>query len=82
MWIQDRFQEPGFVAEVVLHGRAVALPGCLHDVAHRHRVDTSLGEQALGDGNECFPCGLGRPGHQPRATAEVDLSPRRARLGV
>ena len=66
MRIHDRLKEPGLVAEVVLHRRAVALAGGLHHVAHRHRVDTSLGEKALGDCNKRLACRLGRPGHQPR----------------
>ena len=66
MGIHDRLKEPGFVAEVVLHGRAVALAGGLHHVAHRYCVDASFGEEALGDGNERLACRLGRPGHQPR----------------
>ena len=66
MRVQDRLKEPCLVAEVVLHGRAVALARSLHNVAHRHCVNTPLGEKALGDGNQRLACGLGRSGHQPR----------------
>ena len=57
--VEDRRDQPGAIAEVVLGGRVVALSGGQVDVAQGDRLDAPLGEESLG----------GLDDHQPGCTS-------------
>src|SRR5574340_516533 len=50
------FNEPGLRAEMVLHGRSVALAGGRTDLAQRHRSSAPLGEQPFCRFNDPLSC--------------------------
>jgi hypothetical protein len=58
--------QPVPVAEVVLHGAGVALPGRPVDLAQQHAVDAVGGEEPLGRGHDRLARGaVGARGHVP-----------------
>ena len=58
---EHRIEQPGQIAEMILHRPGKLLVCGLADHPHRHPVNPALGEQAFGLEDQAF---LGRPGHR------------------